>query len=221
MSGGTRAAVARAAAAEGSEGYVVFEADEIAAIEHRLLSLTGKANQSERNRLNKRLWILQQPQQQQRPQQQQAVPQGLPPAQVTAAERLSAHWRVLRPDALPVVPFCARCGDGSASACSFHPDAKAYAFGTGRFDYAYTSLWDTPHDGFMCCGGVVGSVGCCVEQTHTADAEWWRVYAHLAPALPSAEQGSSGSDEDSAESGTEDSEPERDVAGALEAMDIG
>mmetsp|Transcript_25413 Transcript_25413/g.60459 ORF Transcript_25413/g.60459 Transcript_25413/m.60459 type:complete len:137 (+) Transcript_25413:268-678(+) len=73
---------------------------------------------------------------------------------------------------------------GTAATCRFHPDAKAFAFGSGRFDFGYTSLWDTPHDMWFCCGSSEAAcVGCVEEAQHVPDPSWWMRYAHLAPPL--------------------------------------
>ena len=237
MSTGTRAAVARATnaiswpgdASQVAPGGVLTDAagaahaQQIAALEQALLLLPGKANQSERNRLNKTLWALQQQQQPQlqpassrttRASSQHSTDQPPPVPMFTnaATAQLIEHWRALRPDGSPGVPSCVRCGDASAAVCVFHPDAKAWAFGSGRFDYAYTSLWDTPHDGWMCCAnGTAAASGCVVEATHTADAGWWRAYAHLAPSMPGEH------DDDSSEEGEEGMDR---AAMAMEGMDI-
>jgi hypothetical protein len=85
-------------------------------------------------------------------------------------QQLLAHWKTLRPTAGPEdVAACVRCAAPSEPTCRFHPDAKAsnarrtradvlceclshtrlhgqaFAFGSGRFDFAFSSLWDTPH----------------------------------------------------------------------------
>lgn len=227
MSQGTRSAVARAAAETCSLQSTTTHTEQIAALEQALLLLPGKANQSERNKLNKQLWALQQ---QQLPPPQQplrAAAAALPQAAISSAECSSRqqvvadHWFVLRPDAPQGVPSCVRCGDATAATCDFHPDAKAFAFGSGRFDYCFTSLWDTPHDGWMCCNGApAGAPGCCREPTHTTDPEWWRAYAHMAPALPQADDQGSDEDSDSADGEEDDEDPNGATAMALEAMDI-
>ena len=233
MSGGTRSAVARAAAAAAAATAQAGDDDDcpddhaqqIAALQQALLLLPGKANAHERNRLNKQLWALQQQQPVQHAHAQLQSTTTLSSQQMSsslqqqqqqtalATEQLIAHWRVLRPDSV-TLPTCARCGDASAAVCVFHPDAKAFAFGTGRFDYGYTSLWDTPHDGWMCCEGAhAATPGCQMEPTHTADPEWWRAYVHLAPPMPCDED-----DEDVEEDSDDD--PDADAATALDAMDI-
>jgi hypothetical protein len=64
----------------------------------------------------------------------------------TLQQMLLNHWQMLRPGVGPdEVALCVRCADGRAPTCRFHPDAKGFAFGSGRFDYDYTTLWDTPH----------------------------------------------------------------------------
>jgi len=61
-------------------------------------------------------------------------------------KQLLCHWAMLRPGVLPTdVLACVRCANPSAPTCKFHTDAKAFAFGSGRFDFEYASLWDTPH----------------------------------------------------------------------------
>ena len=111
---------------------------------------------------------------------------------------------------------CIRCGDGTAPSCRFHPDAKAFAFGTGRFDYGYTSAWDTPHDIWFCCGaGAPGAAGCCEESTHTVDVDWWQAYCHLAPSLEE-----SASSDDSEEAEEEDDDDAASTVDALAAMEI-
>ena len=227
MSSGTRAAVARAAIAAADVASTSAaapeddhaQASQISLIEAQLLLLTGKSNASERNRLNKQLWYLQQGQQ---PQPSSST---FAPSQIATAEcqRVADHWQVLRPQAPRGVPSCVRCGDGTAAVCQFHPDAKAWAFGSGRFDYAYTSLWDTPHDGWMCCvDGNPAAAGCMCEATHTVDAEWWRAYTHLAPAMPAdREEGmSSSSSSSEGEEDADDADERERATVALEAMDI-
>jgi hypothetical protein len=110
---------------------------------------------------------------------------------------LLAHWRVLHPKAANAsIKKCVRCGDGDAPTCNFHPDAKAFAFGTGRFQYGYDTNWDTPHDRWFCCGGAAAECsGCCEEPHHTTRETWWEAYVHLAPALESHECEDSSSDE--------------------------
>ena len=153
----------------------------IAELQNRLLSLTGKANKTERNQLNRELWSLTQ-QQQQQPQMQQLQMQQMQ----QSPKQLIDHWRILHGQEADVqlMASCVRCGNGSAGLCRFHPDAKAFAFGTGRFDYAYTSAWDTPHDWWFCCGNPTATCeGCVEEPLHTVDPDWWRRYAGAAPAL--------------------------------------
>ena len=59
MSGGTRGAVAAAAAAAAAPvTHPDGTTNTITELEQRLLSLTGRANQSERNKLNRELWAL-------------------------------------------------------------------------------------------------------------------------------------------------------------------
>ena len=63
-------------------------------------------------------------------------------------KQLLAHWQTLRPDVdQGSIAGCVRCAEPSAPTCRFHPDAKAFAFGSGRFDYDYNTFWDTPHGG--------------------------------------------------------------------------
>ena len=91
---------------------------------------------------------------------------------------------------------CVRCGEPDAPVCRFHPDAKAFAFGTGRFQYGYTSAWDTPHDRWFCCNASGPECpGCCEEPTHTDSATWWESFAHLAPPIESEPEESSSSEE--------------------------
>jgi hypothetical protein len=101
------------------------------------------------------------------------------------AIQLLTHWRTMRPSFDPsLLLLCFRCGNGTAPTCRFHPDAKAFAFGSGRFDYGYETLWDTPHDCFLCCGNECPSSEGCTEQSqHILDIDWWKAYDHLAPPL--------------------------------------
>ena len=104
----------------------------------------------------------------------------------TNMECMAEHWRIIHgEDADPLLmSVCVRCGNGRLPSCHFHPDAKAFAFGTGRFRYGYTSAWDTPHDRFFCCGGTSPQCpGCLVEDTHTCDPGWWLAYAGQSPSL--------------------------------------
>ena len=159
------------------------------------------------------LWALQQP---------LAVPSAISPGvvqpagsdgTVTPMQQLVAHWKLLHPASDVGTALCVRCGAGDAPSCRFHPDARAFAFGTGRFDYGYTSLWDTPHDRWLCCGGIAPEcAGCCEEQNHSTDPDWWRAYDHLSPALAS--------DRDSSGDSSSDSERSSDAAEAMSAMDI-
>jgi len=206
MSSGTRAAVAAAADAESAR-----PAARVQELEIMLLTLTGKANQSERNRLNKELWALQN-------QHTSAPPQPhLPAAPLGCSadnlQQLLSHWQVLRPEGLDPLALCARCGDGRSPTCRFHPDAKGFAFGTGRFDYAYESLFDTPHDRWLCCGSTEATCAGCVEEAnHTTDLDWWRAYAHLSPPLPA---GDDSDDDDSCEDDSMDA-----VTDGAAAMEI-
>ena len=184
---------------------------QIATLEARLQELPGQQHKAERSKLNKEVRALQEhlllP----------APPVGARPASAatgdwvppTPAQQLAAHWQLLHPagDA-SAFARCVRCGMGSAPTCRFHPDAKAFGFGTGRFDFGYTTLWDTPHEQWFCCGGVSADcIGCCQELTHTTDPKWWRAYEHLSPPLQEH------SDDESM-----DSDP--DGVEAMAAMDI-
>ena len=125
-------------------------------------------------------------------------------------QQLINHWQSLRADDLDLgrLALCARCGDGAAPSCRFHPDAKAYAFGSGRFDYGFTCLFDTPHDRWFCCGATeVRAAGCLEEATHTTDLDWWTAYENQSPPLP---------DEDGDGSGEEDASVDEQLA----AMEI-
>ena len=134
----------------------------VAELEARLLQLGGREHKAERSKVNRELWVLQQP----------AAPTHAPVAQpacgddtVTPMQQLVAHWQVLHPASEAGTTLCVRCGAGDAPSCRFHPDARAFAFGTGRFGYGYTNLWDTPHDRWFCCGGTAPEcAGCCEEQ---------------------------------------------------------
>jgi len=194
MSAGTRAALRR------------DEETRIAELEAKLLTLGGREHKAERSRVNRELWALQQPAaaSQSSPAMQQGgatAPDELPP--------LAAHWMVLHPSSEAGPALCVRCGSGAAHTCRFHPDAKAFAFGTGRFDYGYTSLWDTPHDRWFCCGGATAeSPGCCEEASHRTDPAWWQAYAHLSPPLDADADESDGeaSSEESSERGSDNAE---------------
>ena len=185
----------------------------IAELEARLLQLGGREHKAERSKVNRELWALQQP---------LAVPSAISPGvvqpagsdgTVTPMQQLVAHWKLLHPASDVGTALCVRCGAGDAPSCRFHPDARAFAFGTGRFDYGYTSLWDTPHDRWLCCGGIAPEcAGCCEEQNHSTDPDWWRAYDHLSPALAS--------DRDSSGDSSSDSERSSDAAEAMSAMDI-
>ena len=84
-------------------------------------------------------------------------------------QQLLAHWQMLKPAASPAdVAGCARCAEPSAPSCRFHPDARAFAFGSGRFDFAFSSLWDTPHDHFFCCNTSSSSAPGCLEEVCAA-----------------------------------------------------
>jgi hypothetical protein len=178
----------------------------IAELEAQLQQLSGREHKAGRSRVNKELWMLQN--QPSAPIQQPAV--ALPvddgAAPLTPEQQLLLHWLVLHPTSEAGPEHCVRCGAGSAPSCRFHPDAKAYAFGTGRFEFGYTSLWDTPHDRWFCCGGAAPDCpGCCEEAAHCTDPDWWRAYSHLAPPL----------EDDDCESSSES-----DGAEAMAAMDI-
>ena len=205
MSSGTRGAAQRVDA-------------RIAELEARLLQLGGREHKAERSKVNRELWALQN--------QTPAAPLAVPPAispglaqpagsgdTITPMQQLVAHWKLLHPASEVGMALCVRCGAGDAPSCRFHPDARAFAFGTGRFDYGYTSLWDTPHDRWFCCGGIAPEcAGCCEEQNHSTDPDWWRAYDHLSPALAS--------DRDSSGDSSSDSERSSDAAEAMSAMDI-
>ena len=205
MSSGTRGAAQRVDA-------------RIAELEARLLQLGGREHKAERSKVNRELWALQN--------QTPAAPLAVPPAispglaqpagsgdTITPMQQLVAHWKLLHPASEVGTALCVRCGAGDAPSCRFHPDARAFAFGTGRFDYGYTSLWDTPHDRWFCCGGIAPEcAGCCEEQNHSTDPDWWRAYDHLSPALAS--------DRDSSGDSSSDSERSSDAAEAMSAMDI-
>ena len=145
----------------------------VAELEARLLQLGGREHKAERSKVNRELWVLQQP----------ATPTHAPVAQpacgddtVTPMQQLVAHWQVLHPASEAGTDLCVRCGAGDAPSCRFHPDARAFAFGTGRFGYGYTNLWDTPHDRWFCCGGTAPEcAGCCEEQNHSmwSGPSWW------------------------------------------------
>mmetsp|Transcript_49838 Transcript_49838/g.80390 ORF Transcript_49838/g.80390 Transcript_49838/m.80390 type:complete len:139 (+) Transcript_49838:2-418(+) len=112
-------------------------------------------------------------------------------------KQLLSHWAMLRPGVLPTdVLACVRCANPSAPTCKFHTDAKAFAFGSGRFDFEYASLWDTPHDMWFCCESRNAACeGCCEEPQHSTDLFWWRAHEHLAPPLASdSSEPGSGSD---------------------------
>lgn len=178
----------------GGEGQAGSASMIAAEIEQRLLLLPGRANQSERNRLNRELRALSE------------LPSPLPLTQSLLTKQhlpqLIEHWKLLHGPDAGSIAGCVRCGTGSASRCRFHPDAKAFAFGTGRFDYAYCTLWDTPHDCWFCCGGSAADCeGCCEEEAHSTDSEWWRAYAHLAPELQSDGSDADGESGDSSFSG--------------------
>ena len=182
----------------------------VAQIESELLHLGGKANRSERQRLNRELWALNNP----APTSSSAAAERDSVQEVcivtTASQRVMAHWDVLHPEAdTRLLSLCIRCGQGSAPTCRFHPDAKAFAFGTGRFEYGYTSAWDTPHEMWFCCGaGSAAAAGCCEESRHTVDPEWWTAYAGHAPAL----------DETAEEASDEDDDDDDDDDGAMEGL---
>ena len=130
---------------------------------------------------------------------------------------LAEHWCILHgTEALRLMAHCVRCGDGTAASCRFHPDAKAFGFGTGRFEYAYSSAWDTPHDVWFCCGSPNPRCpGCCEEPANSTDPDWWRANAAAAPLLEAAasEDGSEG------QSG-EESDGSEHVKAGMAAMDI-
>ena len=107
-----------------------------------------------------------------------------------------------------------RCGGTvGVGACQFHPDAKAFGFGTGRFDFAFTNLWDTPHERWFCCmAGAASAPGCCTLDEHSTDPSWWVAFAHLAPALDD--------DDDDDESEEDDGEESDSVAALVAQMDV-
>ena len=180
-----------------------------AEIEQRLLLLPGRANQSERNRLNRELRALSE------------LPSPLPLTQSLLTKQhlpqLIEHWKLLHGPDAGSIAGCVRCGTGSASRCRFHPDAKAFAFGTGRFDYAYCTLWDTPHDRWFCCGSSNATcVGCVEETQHTLDPNWWQAYAQLSPAIPNDDDDDDDDDEEEESEASVDTEA---VAG-IAAMEI-
>lgn len=183
----------------------------VAALEERLLELPGQQHKAERSKLNKEVRALKERLLLPAP----SLPAGPTPVSgddwvpPTPAQQLVAHWQVCHPvgDAAAFAQ-CVRCGMGSAPTCRFHPDAKAFGFGTGRFDFGYTTLWDTPHEQWFCCGGVAADcIGCCQELLHTTDPNWWRAYEHLSPPL-----------QEHSDDETMDSDP--DGAEAMAAMDI-
>lgn len=213
MSAGTRSVVAAVSTCADPTAR-------ISDIEARLLQLSGRANQSERNRLNRELWALQQhlaPPPPIRPDSVQvsSAVQDLP----LATRQLYSHWQVLRPLIDPAaLALCVRCGDGAAPRCRFHPDAKGFGFGSGRFDYGWSNLWDTPHDAWFCCGSSAAEcVGCVEELEHTVDPEWWREYAHLGD-----ESGEESDDSDDVmdESSVDESSVDIAVSAPLAAMEI-
>lgn len=185
---------------------------QVAALEARVLELSGQQHKAERSKLNREVRALQE---------HLLLPAPTPPSgparaasgddwvPLTPAQQLVAHWQVIHPagDASAFAQ-CVRCGMGSAPSCRFHPDAKAFGFGTGRFDFGYASLWDTPHDQWFCCGGVAADrIGCCQELSHTTDPNWWRAYEQLSPPL-----------QETCDDESIDSDP--DGAEAMAAMDI-
>ena len=226
MSSGTRSLVAAAQCAD--------PAGRIAECEAALLKLSGRANQSEQNRINRELWALHQQHgshsrgsKLQSTGNAHSTTQQATDAHVNMrAQQILSHWRVLRPDDLNphTLSLCVRCGDGTAATCRFHPDAKAYAFGCGRFDYGYTSLWDTPHDRWFCCGRADATAEGCVEECcHTTDSEWWWALSHLSPALPEDDgcaSDSEGEEGDSASMDDEEVASDQDPVAAMAAMEI-
>lgn len=210
---------------------------EIAWRQQALLQLAGKANRSERNRINRELWTL-----------QQGAASGQPPASLPSAapvagtahpaphvmtraatlrmEQLRAHWSLLHGEEDEGrFALCVRCGNGAAPRCRFHPDAKAFAFGTGRFDFGYTTAWDTPHDIWFCCGSTSPQcIGCCEEESHTTREDWWQPYAELGPSLDESSTSSEEEDDDEedassrpADTGGRSADA---IAGQLAAMEI-
>ena len=174
MSSGTRAAVRDARVTE---------------LEAQLLQLAGREHKAERSKVNRELWVLQQP--------TQPAPLMQPArttttggddlvAPFTPMQQPMTHWQLLHPTSEAGSALCVRCGEGGAPTCRFRPDARAFAFGTGRFGYGYTSLWDTPHDRWFCCGGIGPEcAGCCEEQKRRMSKgvvkgppSWWWHYAH-------------------------------------------
>ena len=216
MAGGTRAAVALREAVSRTA-----EDERIGELQRRLLELTGKAHRTERNQINRELWNLTQQQQQTEGAPLLCASTQMPASSFTAGQQqqqqLIEHWCILHgTEALQLrMAHCVRCGDGTAASCRFHPDAKAFAFGTGRFDYGYSSAWDTPHDVWFCCGSASpGCPGCCEEPAHSTDSEWWRPYAAAAPALVVAT-------DDEGESDAESDGSAGEVEVRIAAMDIG
>ena len=136
-------------------------------LEARLLQLGGREHKAERSKVNRELWVLQQPAPPTQPLVAQLCGDDLV-GPLTPMQQLAAHWQVLYPASKAGYVLCVRCGAGGEPSCRFHPDARAFAFGTGRFDYGYTSLWDTPHDRWFCCGGTAPEcAGCCEEQNRS------------------------------------------------------
>jgi hypothetical protein len=177
----------------------------IAALRAELLLLSGKAHKSERNRINRELWSLEEGSEVQALLNAPQMTTRSGAARIyDSRERLLAHWTLLHCEhagSQGLIGLCIRCGKGDGPSCRFHPDAKAFAFGTGRFDYGFTSAWDTPHDRWFCCGKIGASdIGCCEEALHTLDEQWWRPYAEHAPSLE-AESSSGDDDEDTQDSG--------------------
>ena len=189
----------------------------------QLVQLSGKANSSERNRINCDLQQLEGGAQRQ---QQQELPQmRMTRSETMRQQQLAAHWIVIhgeRAASSELIALCVRCGDGAATTCRFHPDAKAFAFGTGRFDYAYTSAWDTPHDYWFCCSKPHSTqIGCCEEPYHTVDPNWWKKYLQQAPPLePDDLSACDEGEESSEESQSGDADSDDCVTTHFAAMEI-
>jgi hypothetical protein len=213
--------------ASGTRGAKAAAAARATELEQQLLLLSGKANRSERNRINRELWALREG---------TASPASPVPScsvlssdassdspYYTANQQLTAHWRAIHEHTNPhLMGLCVRCGDGSnPTCCRFHPDAKAFAFGTGRFDYGYSNAWDTPHDRWFCCGAVAAqSAGCCEEPMHTIDPNWWQAYVVHAPPLEDSEDDGDEEDGDSEDESVEFVTDALETARGIAAMDL-
>ena len=125
------------------------------------------------------------------------------PPEPTPEERrrraILEHLQLLNPELRTLTPTtCLRCGGTvGAGACQFHPDAKAFAFGTGRFDFNFENWWDTPHDRWFCCmAGAASAPGCCTLDEHTTSPDWWLAFVHLAPPLEAEDEDSDDGEDD-------------------------